>query len=99
MANTSACLTVSMPRSASRSRSSSSISAGARRRADRRLGGARGREVRAHLADELDHVAERRVVAQLEVVLARDAVFLPHAREDLRLLDGVDAEVGLEVEV
>ena len=39
------------------------------------------------------------VVAELEFVVAFDAVFLADGGEELGLLDGVDAEVGFEVEV
>jgi hypothetical protein len=44
-------------------------------------------------------VAQGREVAQLHRVVALDVVVLAHGGEDLGLLDGVDAEVGLEVEV
>ena len=40
-----------------------------------------------------------RIVAQLAVLVARNVVDLADGREHLRLLDGVDAEVGFEVEV
>ncbi len=43
-------------------------------------------------------VGERRVVAEFEVVVAGDVVGLADAGEDFGLLDGVDAEVGFEVE-
>ena len=67
-------------------------------------GGSRGRgsrhgEVGPAVADELDDEGEGRVVAQLAVVVPRDAPLLAHGREELGLLDGIDAEVGLEVEV
>src|SRR5271165_1689598 len=38
-------------------------------------------------------------VAQFEVVVAGDAVVLADGGEDFGLFDGVDAEVGLQVEV
>ncbi len=38
-------------------------------------------------------------LAQLEVVVALEVPLGAHGGEDLGLLDGVDAEVGLEVEV
>ena len=44
-------------------------------------------------------MVEGRVVAQLERVVALDPVGLADRGEDLGLLDGVDPEVGLEVEV
>ena len=64
-------------------------------------GGGRGlcREVRSAVEHELHHVVQGGEVAQLEVVLAGDVVGLAHGGEGLGLLDGVDAEVGLEVEV
>ena len=48
---------------------------------------------------ELHDVAQGRVVAQLERVVALDRVCLADRGEHLGLLDGVDPEVGLEVEV
>ena len=62
-------------------------------------GSAPRRQIGPAVVDELDDVRERREVAQLELVVARDVVGLPHRREGLGLLHGVDAEVGLEVEV
>jgi hypothetical protein len=59
----------------------------------------RATEVRPPVEDEADHVRQRREVTQLQLVVARDVVGLAHGREGLRLLHGVDAEVGLEVEV
>ena len=56
-------------------------------------------QVRPLLVHEPDHVRQRRVVAQLAVLVARDVVDLADGGEHLRLLDGVDAEVGFEVEV
>ncbi|OQC41260.1 MAG: hypothetical protein BWX64_01026 [Acidobacteria bacterium ADurb.Bin051] len=61
-------------------------------------GGGRG-EVGAALAHEADRVGEGREVAQLEVRIALDPVPLADGGEELGLLDGVDAEVGLHVEV
>ena len=58
-----------------------------------------GRQIRAEVVDELDHVLEGREVAELEALLALDAVGLAHRGEGLGLLHGVDTEVGLEVEV
>ena len=51
------------------------------------------------VADEAEDVVEGRVVAELELVVAFDAVFLADGGEQFGLLDGVDAEVGFEVEV
>ena len=56
-------------------------------------------QVRPLLIHELDHVRQRRIVAQLAVLVARNVVDLADGREHLRLLDGVDAEVGFEIEV
>ena len=58
-----------------------------------------GDEVGAVVVDEADDVREGRVLAQLAAVVARDSPLLPHGREELGLLDGVDAEVGFEVEL
>ena len=44
-------------------------------------------------------VVQGGIVPQLQRVVALDPVFLADGREQLRLLDGVDAEVGFEVEV
>src|SRR5947207_70001 len=46
------------------------------------------------IADELDDAGESWVIAQLEVVLARDIEGGSHGREGLGLLDRVDAQVG-----
>ena len=51
------------------------------------------------VADEADDVVDRRVVAELEFVVAFDAVFLADGGEQFGLFDGVDAEVGFDVEV
>ena len=51
------------------------------------------------VADEGDDVGEGGVVAELELVVAFDAEAFADLGEDLGLLDGVDAEVGFEVEV
>ena len=51
------------------------------------------------VVDEADDVVEGRVVAELERVVAFDAVDLADGGEHFGLLDGVDAEVGFEVEV
>ena len=59
----------------------------------------RGRGRAGLVADPGDHVGERREVAQLEAVVAGHAVVLADRGEDLGLLDGVDAEVGLQVQV
>ncbi len=71
----------------------------------RRLGGRRARrgcartEVGPARVDELDRLGERREVLQLEVGVAFDAVARAHRREELGLLDGVDPEVGFEIEI
>ena len=51
------------------------------------------------VVDEADDVVEGRVVAELEGVVAFDAVDLADGGEQFGLFDGVDAEVGFEVEV
>ena len=51
------------------------------------------------VADPADDVREGREVAQLEGVVAGDAVVAADRGEDLGLFDGVDAEVGFQVEV
>ncbi len=42
---------------------------------------------------------QARVVAQLELVVAHDAVGLSHGGEELGLLHGVDTEVSFEIEI
>ena len=59
----------------------------------------RARQVRPLLVHEPDDMRQRRIVAQLAVLVARDVVDLADGGEHLRLLDGVDAEVGFEIEV
>ena len=54
---------------------------------------------RRAVADEADDVGEGGVVAELELVVAFDAEAFADEGEDLGLFDGVDAEVGFEVEV
>ena len=44
-------------------------------------------------------MCQGRIVAELAVFIARNAVDLANRREQFRLLDGVDSEVGLEIEV
>jgi hypothetical protein len=65
------------------------------RRRRRRERGRRGGQVGAHLAHEADHLFERAVVAQVEVVAARDVESLAQGDEGFGLLDGVHAQVGL----
>ena len=87
---------------ARRGRSGSSAAAagaaaGAARR--RRCGGRGAALAGSAFADEADDVVEGRVVAQLERVVALDPVGLADGGEHLGLLDGVDPQVGLEIEV
>jgi hypothetical protein len=58
-----------------------------------------GDQVGAHLAHKADHLFERVVVAQVEVIAARNVEGLAQGDEGLGLLDSVDAQVGLQVEV
>ncbi len=51
------------------------------------------------VADEADDVVDGGVVAELEFVVAFDAVFLADGGEQFGLFDGVDAEVCFHVEV
>ena len=44
-------------------------------------------------------MSQRRIVAQLAVLIARDAVDLADGCEHLRLFDGIDSEVGFEVQI
>ena len=82
------------------SRRGAAAAARAPARARRRgRGVGRGGGVAGAVVDEADDVAQGGVVAQLEVVVAVDAVALADGGEHLGLFDGVDAEVGFEVEV
>ena len=51
------------------------------------------------LVHEPDDVRQRGIVAQLPVLVARDVVDLADGGEHLRLLHGVNAEIGFEIEV
>ena len=73
-----------------------------------RIGGERRRATgwnanrarRAHaLARVVDERAQCAMVAQSEVRIMLQTEVLPHARDDVGELDGVDAEVGFEIEV
>ena len=44
-------------------------------------------------------MSERRIVAQLEVVLAGNAKGLAHHRKHLGLLDRIDAQIGFQIEI
>ncbi len=61
--------------------------------------GRRCRQIGPHRIDEADDRAEGRVVAQLQVVAAGDVESVADGLEGLGLLDGVDAQVGLHVQV
>ena len=50
------------------------------------------------LANEADHVLERRELAEFQVLIARDVVVTANLREHLGLLDRIDAEVGFEIQ-
>ena len=56
-------------------------------------------QVGAIFENETDDVLERGVVAQFTVLVARDAVSLADGGEHLGLFDGVDAEIGFEIEI
>ena len=73
-----------------------------RRRGNGGRRGSRGRrrgEVGPMGVDEADDVAQRREVAQAQALDARDRPLLADGGEGLGLLHGIDAEVGLEVQV
>ena len=57
------------------------------------------RQVRPHRAHEAHHRRQRRVIAQVDPLLQRNGEGLANGRKRLRLLDRVDAQVGLHVEV
>ena len=48
---------------------------------------------------EPDHVRQGREIAQLEIGIARDVVSLADGGKQLRLLDGIDTQIGFEVEI
>ncbi len=56
-------------------------------------------QVRPPLIDEPDHMRERGIVAQLAILVARNVIDLANGGEHFRLLDRVDAEIGLQVEI
>src|ERR1019366_8043030 len=70
-----------------------------RRGLDRRGLDWRGRYTTGSLHHEADHMREGGKVTQFDVVVALDAVGLPHRGEQLGLLDGVHTEVCLQVQV
>ena len=57
------------------------------------------RQVGPVVAHEADDRTQRRIVAQLHVVAAGDVEGLPDGQEGFGLLDGVNAQVGLHVQV
>ena len=61
--------------------------------------GLRFSQVGSLVVDESDHMPQRREVAQLHVVIARDAVDPANGSHQLRLLDRVNPEVGFEIKV
>ena len=61
--------------------------------------GARPGQVGPLLVHEADDVRQCRIVAQLAVFIARDVVDLADGGEHFCLLDGVDAEIGFEIEI
>ena len=63
------------------------------------LGSGRRRGSPGLVADPADDMGEGRKVAQLEAVVASNAVMLADRREHLGLLDGVHTEVGLQVKI
>ena len=82
-----------------RLRDRAGAAAGGRSRSRRSGGGRRGFWRSGAVADEADDVGQGREVAQFEVLVAGDAELLPDGREDLGLLDSVDAQVGFHVKV
>ena len=56
-------------------------------------------QIRPPIVDEPDHVGQRREVAQLQVVVARNAVGLADRGKHLRLLYGIDAQIGFEIQI
>ena len=56
-------------------------------------------QVGPFLIDEPDHMRQCGIVSQLAVLVARNVVDLADGREHLRLLDGIDAEIGFEIEI
>jgi hypothetical protein len=56
-------------------------------------------QIRPHGVDEADHALQRRVVAQVQVLLQRDVEGLADGLEGLGLLHRVDAQVGFHVQV
>ena len=57
------------------------------------------RKIGTTLVHEPDYVSQRRIVAQLAVLIARDVVDLADGGEHFRLLDGVNAEIGFEIQI
>ena len=56
-------------------------------------------QIRPLLVHEPDYMRQRRIIAQLAVLVAGNVVDLADRREHLRLLDGVNAKVSFQIEV
>ena len=56
-------------------------------------------QIRPHGPHEANHAGQGGVIAQADTLLQRDVERLAHRREGLGLFDGIDAQVGFEVEV
>ncbi len=54
---------------------------------------------RGPIVRELDHMRQGWKIAQLHIFVARNVVCSSHGRKHLRLFDGVDAQVGFQVEI
>jgi hypothetical protein len=63
-----------------------------------RRGRSSTRQVWPLLIYEADDMSQSGIIAQLDVLVARDVVGFADGREQLRLLDGVDAEISFQVE-
>ncbi len=64
-----------------------------------RCGGSGRLQIRPAVVDELDRVRQRREIAQLEIVVARNVVGRADGRKHLRLFDGVDAEIRFQIQI
>ena len=71
-----------------------------RRRRNSHFGDSRGHHrVRGTLVHEADHMTQRRVITQLQLVVTLDPIRLTHRREQLRLLHRVHTQIRLQIQI
>ncbi len=56
-------------------------------------------QVRPHLIHKPDHVIQRRIVAQFQIIAARNVELAANRREGLGLLDRIYTQIGFQIEI